>query len=47
MTGIVEAVIEELEPEDPFEGLVIDYQATLSSKALIFGKLRWDTAGNT
>ena len=36
MAGIVEAVTKELEPEDPFEDLVTDHWATLSSKALSF-----------
>ena len=36
MAGIVEAVTRELEPEDPFEDLVADYWATLSSKTLSF-----------
>ena len=35
MSGIVNAVTMELEPEDPFKILVVDYQATLSSKVLI------------
>ena len=37
--GIVEAMTKELEPEVPFKILVVDYYATLSSKALIWSKL--------
>ena len=36
MAGIVEAVTKELEPDNPFEDIVADYWATLSSKALSF-----------
>ena len=38
MTGIVKAVSKELEPEDPFKIHVVDYKATLSSKALLWSR---------
>ena len=36
MAGIMKAITKELEPEDPFEDLVADHCATLSSKVLSF-----------
>ena len=55
MAGIMEAVTKELEPDDPFEDLVVDHlkhllKATLSSRAVSFlygANSRWDTAWNT
>ena len=47
MAGIVEAVSKELEPDDPFEDLVVDHWQTLSSKALSFlfvANSSWNTA---